>query len=51
MKAYLVLNYAPLLENGWGVEVKLHAFITSAQDRGEWRFFRFVLGERSTDTQ
>jgi hypothetical protein len=34
----------------WGVEIQLHAFLTSALDESEWlasRLGRFTLGERA----
>jgi hypothetical protein len=37
----------------WGVEVQIHAFLTSAIDGGEWsalRPVRFITTERATST-
>jgi hypothetical protein len=48
-----VLNQAPCHEDVLGVKVQLHAFLTSAQDGGEWsdsRPCRFTTGERVPGT-
>jgi len=48
-----VLNEVPRHEEVWGMEVKLHAFLTSALDGGKWsasRPCRFTPGKSAPFT-
>jgi hypothetical protein len=52
-KVFLVLNKVPSHEDVWGVEVQLHAFLTSALDGGECStscLGRFTPRERALGT-
>jgi hypothetical protein len=49
----LLFNWAPRHEGVLGVELQLHAFLTSAPDGGEWsasRPDRFIPSERAPGT-
>jgi len=54
VKLFLCLTKHRATKTYWGVEVQIHAFVTSAQDGGEWSDSRpgyFIPGEISADTR